>query len=173
MLRPSNLCVCAYIWPLFSVCPISLSHVKHTVTIIFVCRTQIVEAQYEPIPPGQYSDKLSETVTRSVALLTSFAETAIVLDAILTPNASEMSSSVNADSLCSTVNAFDENFVKNLLLMLFCQHVILSCFFSSLLPILFPYFKHRINFCSNVFPLDASDQIPTKDQISYRYTKAK
>jgi len=81
-LRPSNLCVCAYIWPFLSVCPISLSHVKHTVTIIFVCRSQIVEAQYEPIPSGQYSDKLSETVTRSVALLSSFAETAIVLDAI-------------------------------------------------------------------------------------------
>ena len=34
-----------------------------------VCRSQIVEAQYDPIPPGHYSDKLSETVTRWVGPL--------------------------------------------------------------------------------------------------------
>ena len=33
---------------------------------VFIPQTQIVEAKYKPIPPGEYSDKLSETVTRSV-----------------------------------------------------------------------------------------------------------
>ena len=37
-----------------------------TYNFIFIFQTQIVEAKYKPIPPGEYSDKLSETVTRSV-----------------------------------------------------------------------------------------------------------
>ena len=31
---------------------------------------QIVEAQYEPIPQGEYSDKIAETVNRWISVLT-------------------------------------------------------------------------------------------------------
>ena len=41
-------------------------HFFRNYNFVFIPQTQIVEAKYKPIPPGEYSDKLSETVTRSV-----------------------------------------------------------------------------------------------------------